>query len=148
MDTSSLYKPVSFFKRSNYFRNGYSFIFDFKGNGLIQHSESYNCFGDTKEDFEKDNKIFKSRTVKSLLKIKKKSNIIFYAPFKIKTTISKNCWVGNEISEFEDKTEYFANFNYFPATPFLKLEMKDSIRLMGFEIYDKPITSNKIPIKL
>jgi hypothetical protein len=64
------------------------------------------------------------------------------------TLISQDCWVGNDKDKLNDQKGYSVNFNYYSAESFLKLEMKDSIKSMGYEIYDKPIFSNKIPLIL
>lgn len=147
LDTTSLLKPISFFSPSGYFRDALTFLVDSDNIQISQEVVDYDCFPLDTKYFEEQNKIFNKRTVKSLLRIKSHSSVVFYVPFKIKTIINQECWYGND--KLNDKKEYSVEFKYFGKyKSVLTSKMRDSIKGMGYEIYEKTITSNRTPLIL
>ncbi|HEX8576374.1 MAG TPA: hypothetical protein VF677_08780 [Flavobacterium sp.] len=149
LDTLSLSNPVSFFASSNFFASAFTHLVNFENKVIPQTVVDYECYPNDKKAFEEEIKIFDRRTVKSLLKIKANTSLTFYAPFKLKTIITKECWYGYNKENLNDEKGYLVKFKYHYYSQYaLKAEMRDSIKTMGYEIYEKPILSNGVPLIL
>ena len=108
--------------------------------------ENYDCHNDT---LYKRNKAV---TTKSFLKINARERITFKVPFEIKTSININCWQKHLLKQRINKSYYKI---YFESVPVEEWEsqnsykvVQDSLRMMGYKLYNTKIMSNEVPLIL
>lgn len=68
----------------------------------------------------------------------------------MKTKVNNYCWYGYQKEFMSKKNKYFINFEYkmYSETDkdIISISTKDSLKQMGYELYDKEINSNKVPL--
>ena len=92
-----------------------------------------------------------SITSKDLILLKSGEGIEIKVPMNLYIKISKYCnW---ELENYRNEKELHIAINYPKkdrelATKFLSSKTLDSLKQMGYELYDKEINSNKVPLTL
>ncbi len=121
-------------------------ISDPNGELAVAQIENYDCYDDF---FYKRSK---GIATKSFLKINARESITFKVPFKIKTSITAYCWQKYLLEQRINKSYYKI---YFESLPVEEWESQtsykvaqDSLRKMGYEHYNKKISSNEVPLIL
>lgn len=90
-------------------------------------------------------------TTKDLILLKSDESIIIKVPMSLYIKISKDCtW---ELENYRNEKELYIAINYPKkdrelAIKFLSSKTLDSLKQMGYELYDKEINSNKVPLIL
>jgi hypothetical protein len=108
----------------------------------------YTCYDQSDSEYIKPTK----NIYNNLLKIRSKEKVVFRIPFNMKTTIKDNCWYGYEKELIEKNKQYYIDNTYFELNEYTKgllsNSVKDSLNKEGYELYDKKIESNKVPLLL
>lgn len=106
--------------------------------------EDYNCHNNSLYSTSK------RITTKSFLKIKARQSVTFKVPFKIKTSINNYCWQKYVLEDRNNKNYYSIYFesrvlDVWDSKNSYKIA-QDSLRKMGYELHNKNIKSNKVPL--
>ena len=129
------------------YKVGYNF------NNEKRHWISENCISERdvelEESYELWNKKKKSIGVKNLILLKSGESIKIKVPMDLHIKISKFCnWeLEGYKSEKLDIGINYPNKDQELAIKFLSSKTLDSLKQMGYELYDKEINSNKVPLK-
>jgi hypothetical protein len=147
VDTTSFYNDLAPFSSSEFLNLINVGIEDDCNNAIDLELVDYECYNNSiNKDFT-----YKIR-VKNILKIKSKQRVNFKIPFKMKTKINDNCWYGYQVEKMKKEKKYFVFLKCPKSDEYLKqrlpLEIKDSLKQMGYELYNSEINSNKIPLIL
>jgi hypothetical protein len=90
----------------------------------------------------------KKLSTKNVLRIKANKSITFNTPFSLKTTIAEDCWYGYQVQLMKPERKYGVSFQYVEPNDYVKTVLpksaQDSLKQMGYELYDKKIVSNKV----
>lgn len=144
LDTTSVYNKFAPFNASDFLYLANIGIKDNRNNSIDIEYKDYDCY---------NNLINKNRIkTKNILKIKANQRVYFKMPFNIKTKINDYCWYGYQTEKMKINKKYFCFLLNIKPDEVLKqklsIEIKDSLRQMGYELYDKEIVSNKVPLIL
>ena len=146
LDTLIFNDNYAKFESSNTFMWSALKISDPNGKVALAQIENYDC----QNDFYY--KRSKEITTKSFLKIMARESITFRVPFKIKTSITSYCWQKYILEQRINKSYYKIYFESLPVEKWINQNSykvaQDSLRKMGYELYNKKITSNKVPLLL
>ena len=116
-----------------------------------------NCFAESiiDEEMEKLDEIWKQKKksidIKDLILLKSGQSVKIKVPINLYIKISKYCnW---ELENYRNEKELHIGINYPKkdrelATKFLSSKTLDNLKQMGYELYDKEINSNKVPLTL
>lgn len=116
-----------------------------------------NCFDEhiIDEEMEKLCELWKQKKksieVKDLILLKSGESIKIKVPINLNLKITKECsW---ELENYRNEKELNIAINYPKkekelASKFLSPKTLDSLKQMGYELYDKEINSNKVPLIL
>ncbi|OCB75406.1 hypothetical protein [Flavobacterium crassostreae] len=147
LDTTSSYNKLAPISASEFLYLTNIGIKDDCNNEIDIELVDYECYNNL---MHKDFK-YKIK-VKNILKIKSKQRVYFKIPFKMKTKINDNCWYGYQKEKMKKTAKYFCFLISPKLDEYLKqrlpIEIKDSLKQMGYELYDKEINSNKVPLIL
>lgn len=138
--------------------NRFFFIYKVGYNSIDEkrHWSSVDCNYDIIDtESDKLNELWKKKkttiTSKDLILLKSGESIKIKVPMNLHIKISKYCnW---ELENYRNEKELHIVINYPKkdrelATKFLSSKTLDSLKQMGYELYDKEINSNKVPLIL
>lgn len=119
-------------------------ISDVKGEHPRLQIEDYDCQSDSL--YRKK----KGISTKSFLKINTRESITFKVPFKIKTSINNYYWQKYLLEQPINKSYYKIYFESLPVEEWESQNSfkvaQDSLRKMGYELYNNKISSNEVPL--
>jgi hypothetical protein len=91
-------------------------------------------------------------TTKDIVKLKPKQKVKLSIPFRMKTNVSEDCYYGYKTDMMVPNKQYYVYMRYSIINEYFKNALpktvKDSIEQMGYELYDKQIVSNRVPLIL
>ncbi|KQS53203.1 hypothetical protein ASG38_00180 [Flavobacterium sp. Leaf359] len=91
-------------------------------------------------------------TTKDILKLKPKQKIKLSIPFRMKTNVSEDCYYGYMTDTMLPDKQYYVYAYYYIGNEYFKNALpktiKDSLEQMGYELYEKEIVSNRVPLIL
>lgn len=131
------------------YKVGYNF------NDEEKHWSSNNCFAEHVIDteMEKLHELWKQKkksiAIKDLILLKSGESIKIKVPINLDIKISKDCTWELENYRHEKKLKIAINYPQKEkelANNLLNLKTLDSLKQMGYELYDKGINSNKVPL--
>lgn len=163
--TSNYYLPIIYSSDSEKWKymmsaneNKFFFIYKVGFNAIDEkrHWSSVDCNYDVIDtEIEKVDKLWEQKkeviTTKYLILLKSGESIKIKVPMNLYIKISKYCnW---ELENYRNEKELHIAINYPKkdrelATKFLSSKTLDSLKQMGYELYDKEINSNKVPLVL
>lgn len=120
---------------------------DDKNTVIDDEITNYQCY-----DAETEDKLKELTNKIEIIKIKSAQKIKFKIPFLMKTKVNDYCWYGYQKEFMSKKNKYFVSFEYkmYIETDkdIIPISTKDSLKQMGYELYNKEINSNKVPLIL
>jgi hypothetical protein len=150
MDTLSFSNKQSPFKASSLLYSGFVNIFDDSGNEILMEYVDDGCYN--KDYYKEALKGPKKLSTKNVLKLKANKSVTFNVPFNLKTIIGEDCWYGYQTQLMKPEQKYGITFQYIEPNDYIKTVLpksaQDSLQRMGYELYDKKIVSNKVPLIL
>ena len=92
-------------------------------------------------------------TTKDILKLKPKQKVKLSIPFRMKVDISKYCHYRYVTDTIDLNEQYYVYVDYYSENEYFKKNalpktVKDSLEQMGYELYEKEIVSNRVPLVL
>ena len=91
-------------------------------------------------------------TTEDIVKLKPKQKVKLSIPFRMKTKVSTYCYYGYKTDMMVPNKQYYVYMRYSIINEYFKNALpktvKDSIEQMGYELYDKQIVSNRVPLVL
>jgi hypothetical protein len=91
-------------------------------------------------------------TTEDILKLKPKQKVKLSIPFRMKTNVSTYCYYQYVIDTIDLNKQYYVYVDYYIGNEYFKNALpktvKDSLEQMGYELYEKEIVSNRVPLVL
>jgi hypothetical protein len=139
LDTNGLKEKLAPFQSSCYLSTVFLGIIDSKNKNIgLQLNDLDIVYPERKKFFVKD-----------LFKLKSGEKKTFKMPFKLKTIINEYVWLEYKVDKsklYSTKVEYNIQNKFLQNI--LSKRTKDSLQKMGYKLYNKQITSNKVPLIL
>lgn len=118
-----------------------------------RHWFSENCLSEIDKELDEVDELWKKKkvtiTTKDLILLKSGESIKIKVPMNLHIKISRDCtW---ELENYRNEKELKIAINYPKkekelAAKFLSAKTLDSLKQMGYELYDNEISSNKVPL--
>ncbi len=91
-------------------------------------------------------------TTEDIVKLKPKQKVKLSIPFRMKTNVSEDCYYGYMTDTILPDKQYYVYAYYYIGNEYFKNALpktiKDSLEQMGYELYEKEIVSNRVPLIL
>ncbi len=144
IDTISYKLKTPYPLESSIMKNDIFHLYNNKNEGVIfsLNDESCNYNNDVREY---NNIINYKKTIYNLVKVKSKSSFKYKLKFNYSVYFDDYCR-GNFIIDKNNNYLFGMDVKYYDV--FLSKDMKDSINNLGYKLYTKKLTSQKVPFKL
>ena len=148
MDTLSFTNKQAPFNASTHLYFGSINIFDDLNNEILMEYVDDGCYD--KNYYKEALKGPKKLSTKNVLKIMANKTISFSTPFNLKTVVGNDCWYRYQTQLMKPELKYNVSFQYIEPNDYVKSVLPksalDSLKQMGYQLYDKKIVSNKVPL--
>ncbi|UOK42219.1 MULTISPECIES: hypothetical protein [Flavobacterium] len=140
LDTASFHHKLNFYEEKSLLYSMGINMYD-ENNNYIPQALKDNCENVTTNEKKKF-------TTRDILKIRQGQTIKIKIPFKIRYIVNEYCQIGYQTELMKKGTKYYLQLISYEPNEYVKTllsnEVKDSLKNLNYELYDRTILSNKV----